>query len=366
MLVTFRLINDDKEETMQQHTRKSRLTGATAIALGVVLVLGSCSSARGSAASGGDEDEVYTIGFSHVTTTNTPKGAAAEKFKEILEASSDGRIEVELYPNSSLYGDKDELQALQSNSIQMIAPASAKFTTLAPQLQLLDLPFLFESSEDIAEIASRDSVVGKAIFENEDLRAAKIKPLGLWDNGFKQMGANVPIRAAADMAGLSFRIQPADVLVSQFETWDAIPSILAFAEVYSALEQGVINGQENTWSNMETQSMHTVQDFITESNHGYIGYIPAINNDFFESLPDDLQQLVLDAVDESSVYNREIAAEVNEEAKQAIIAEGSTEIIQLTDAERDALMATVIPSVWEEYSEVLGPDIVAELLANRD
>jgi C4-dicarboxylate-binding protein DctP len=112
--------------------------------------------------------------------------------------------------------------------------------------------------------------------------------------------------------------------------------------------------------------MHTVQDFITESNHGYIGYIPAINNDFFESLPDDLQQLVLDAVDESSVYNREIAAEVNEEAKQAIIAEGSTEIIQLTDAERDALMATVIPSVWEEYSEVLGPEIVAELLANRD
>ena len=255
---------------------------------------------------------------------------------------------------------------MQSNSIQMIAPASAKFTTLAPQLQLLDLPFLFESSEDIAEIASRDSVVGKAIFENEDLRAAKIKPLGRWDNGFKQMGANVPIRAAADMAGLSFRIQPADVLVSQFETWDAIPSILAFAEVYSALEQGVINGQENTWSNMETQSMHTVQDYITESDHGYIGYIPAINSEFFESLPTDLQQLVIDAVDESSTYNREIAAEVNEKAKQAIIAEGSTEIIQLTDDERDALMATVIPSVWEEYSEVLGPDIIAELLADRN
>lgn len=330
-------------------------------------MLGSCSAARGSAASGGGsgDEEVYTIGFSHVTTTNTPKGAAAEKFKEIIEASSDGRIEVEIYPNSSLYGDKDELQALQSNSIQMIAPASAKFTTIAPQLQLLDLPFLFESSEDIAEIASRDSAVGEAIFENEDLRAAKIMPLGLWDNGFKQMGANVPIRTAADMSGRSFRIQPADVLVSQFETWNAIPSILAFAEVYSALEQGVIDGQENTWSNMETQSMHTVQDYITESNHGYIGYIPAINSDFFDSLPADLQQLVLDAVDESSVYNREIAAEVNEEAKQAVIEEGSTEIIQLTDAEREALMATVVPSVWEKHADVLGPEIVAELLANR-
>ena len=351
---------------MQRHTRKSRLIRATAIALGAVLVLGSCSSARGSAASGGGDGEVYTIGFSHETTTNTPKGMAAEKFKEIIEASSDGRIEVELYPNSSLYGGKDELQALQSNSIQMLAPASAKFTTLAPQLQLLDLPFLFETSEDIAGIVSRDSVVGKAIFENEDLRAAKIMPLGLWDSGFKQLGANVPIRTASDMAGLSFRIMPSDVLVGQFEAWNAIPSILSYAEVYSALEQGVLDGQENTWSSMETHSINTVQDYITESNHGYIGYIPAINSDFFESLPDDLQQLVRDAVDEASIYNREIAAEVNKDAKQKIIAEGSTEIIQLADAERDALMATVIPSVWEDYSDVLGPDIVAELLADRN
>ena len=352
---------------MQRPNRKSRVLGAAVLALGAVLVLGSCSSVRGSAAGGGGsgDEKVYTIGFSHVTTTNTPKGASAEKFKEIIEASSDGRIEVELYPNSSLYGDKDELQALQSNSIQMIAPASAKFTTLAPQLQLLDLPFLFETPEDIAKIASRDSAVGQAIFENEDLRAAKIKPLGLWDNGFKQMGANIPIRAAADMTGLSFRIQPSDVLASQFEAWGGIPSILAFSEVYNALEQGVIDGQENTWSNMETQSMHTVQKYITESNHGYIGYIPAINSDFFESLPDDLQQLVLDAVDESSTYNREIAAEVNEKAKQIIIDEGSTEIVQLTDAERDALMSSVVPGVWEEYSDVLGADILAELIANR-
>lgn len=352
---------------MQRRTRKSRFLGAAAIALGAVLVLGSCSSARGSAAADGNSgnDEVYTIGFSHVTTVNTPKGMAAEKFKEILEASSNGRIEVQIYPNSSLYGDKDELQALQSNSIQMIAPSSAKFTTIAPQLQLLDLPFLFKSSADVAKIASRDSVIGKAIFENKTLRAAKIMPLGLWDNGFKQLSANVPIRSAADMAGLSFRIMPADVLASQFEAWDAVPSVMAFAEVYNALEQGVIDGQENTWSNIETKSMNTVQDYVTESNHGYIGYIPAINSDFFESLPADLQQLVLDAVDESSVYNREIAAEVNAKAKQAIIDEGSTEIIQLTAAERDALMATVIPSVWEEYSEVLGPEIVSELLANR-
>ena len=350
---------------MQKHTRKSRLLGATALALGAVLLLGSCSAARGNASGGNSKDKVYTIGFSHVTTANTPKGLAAEKFKELIEASSKGRIKVEIYPNSSLYGDKDELQALQSNSIQMIAPSSSKFTTIAPQLQVLDLPFLFANSDDIAKVVTRDSPVGKAIFENKDLRAANIMPLGLWDNGFKQLSANVPLRSAADMAGLSFRIQPADVLSSQFKAWNAIPSILAFSEVYSALEQGVIDGQENTWSNIETQSMNTVQKYITESNHGYIGYVPAINSDFFGSLPADLQQLVLDAVDEASLYNRDIATKVNEEAKQRVIAEGSTEIIQLTDAERGALKAAVVPSVWEKYSDVIGADLVAELIANN-
>ena len=350
---------------MQQRFRASRTITTISLAVGALLVLSGCSTARGSAGGGG-ADEVFTIKFSHVTTTNTPKGQAAEKFKELIEASSEGRIQVDIFPNSELYGDKDELQALQSNSVQMIAPSSSKYTTIAPQLQLLDLPFLFDSNEDIPKLASRDSVIGQAIFENKQLEAANIKVLGLWDNGLKQMGANDPLRTVEQMSGLSFRIQPSDVLSSQFEAWSAIPSIMAFSEVYNGLEQGVIDGQENTYSNMESQSMHTVQKYITESNHGYIGYVTAINTEFFDSLPADLQELVTEAVDEASDYNREIAVQLNEDAKQEIIAAGTTEIIDLTDAERQTWEDAVVPAVWDRYKDVLGAEIIDELLAERN
>ena len=350
---------------MKRRSRASRTLAGLSIAIGALVVLGACSSPRG-AATGSADDEVFTIKFSHVTTTNTPKGQAAEKFKEIIEASSEGRIVVEIYPNSELYGDKDELQALQSNSVQMIAPSSSKFTTIAPQLQLLDLPFLFDSSADIPALASRDSIIGKAIFENADLTAAKVKVLGLWDNGMKQLGANIPLRTLDDIAGQSYRIQPSDVLASQFEAWGGKPSIMAFSEVYNGLQQGVIDGQENTYSNMETQKMHTVQKYITESDHGYIGYIAAINSDFFDSLPADLQEILIAAVDEASAYNREIAVQLQDDAKQAILDAGTTEIITLTDAERQTWIDAVVPSVWEQYKDILGAEIVDELLAARN
>lgn len=348
---------------MKKVSPRSRALTGIGLALSAALVLSGCSGARSGDAAG---EESFTIKFSHVTTANTPKGKAAEKFKEILESSSDGRITVELYPNSELYGDKDELQALQSNSVQMIAPSSSKFTTIAPQLQLLDLPFLFDTSEDIPTLASRDSVIGDAIYENEDLKSKKVQVLGLWDNGLKQLSANTELRVPEDTKGLSFRIQPADVLASQFEAWGGTTSTMAFAEVYNGLQQGVIDGQENTYSNIETQKMHTVQKFLTESDHGYIGYVTAINSEFFDSLPEDLQQLVIDAMDEASAYNREVATEVNEEAKQAIIKEGSTEIVTLTEEERQAWKDAVVPSVWEKHKAALGPEIIDALLAERE
>ncbi|SDI09634.1 C4-dicarboxylate-binding protein DctP [Arthrobacter subterraneus] len=348
---------------MKKVSPRSRALAGIGLALSAALVLSGCGGARSGDAAG---DESFTIKFSHVTTANTPKGKAAEKFKEILEDSSDGRITVEIYPNSELYGDKDELQALQSNSVQMIAPSSSKFTTIAPQLQLLDLPFLFDTSEDIPTLASRDSVIGDVIYENEDLKSKNVQVLGLWDNGLKQLSANTELRTPEDTKGLSFRIQPADVLASQFEAWGGATSTMAFAEVYNGLQQGVIDGQENTYSNIETQKMHTVQKFLTESDHGYIGYVTAINSEFFDSLPEDLQQLVIDAMDEASAYNREVATEVNEEAKQAIIEEGSTEIVTLTEEERQAWKDAVVPSVWEEHKDVLGPEIIDGLLAERD
>jgi len=283
----------------------------------------------------------------------------------VLEKSSGGRITVNVFPNSELYGDKDELQALQSNAVQVLAPASAKFTTIAPQLQVLDLPFLFDSVDDIPKVVSPDSTVGKAIFDNQQLAAKNTKVLALWDNGLKQLSSNKEMRKPADIAGLSFRIQPSDVLRSQFAAWGAQSTPLAFAEVYNALQQGVVDGQENPYSNIKSQNMQTVQKFITESNHGYIGYVLVINNEFYKSLPADLQKDVDAAATEAADYNRKVAADLNQKAKQGIIDGKTTTITVLTPAERKAFKDLVVPSVWQQYAGVIGQATIDELLKDQ-
>ncbi|QNN53908.1 DctP family TRAP transporter solute-binding subunit [Nocardioides mesophilus] len=334
----------------------------TATLLSLALGASACGGARSSSSEASDS---YTIKFSHVVTPQTPKGQAAEKFAELIDEGCGDQMKVEVYPNSELYGDEDELQALQSGAVQMLAPSSAKFTTIAPQLQVLDLPFLFDSVDDIPNVVSPDSAVGKAIYENQALADKGIKVLGLWDNGLKQLSSNDEMQKPADLKGLRFRIQPSDVLRSQFDAWGAQTTPMAFAEVYNALQQGVIDGQENPYSNIESQNMHTVQKHITESNHGYIGYVHAINKKFFESLPDDLQTCVTDAADEAAAYNREIASDLNQKAKQTIVDAGTTKITELTPEQRQAFKDEVVPSVWNQYADVIGQDLIDELVSQQ-
>ncbi len=343
---------------------RARAVASTAAVLSLALGVAACGGAR-SAGGGGGDDESFTIKFSHVVTPETPKGQAAEKFKEVVEENCGDQVTVEVYPNSELYGDEDELQALQSGAVQMLAPSSAKFTTIAPELQVLDLPFLFDSVEDIPEVVSPDSAAGQAIYENGELADLGIQVLGLWDNGLKQLSSNDPMQKPDDLGGLRFRIQPSNVLKSQFDEWGAQSTPMAFAEVYNALQQGVIDGQENPYSNIESQNMHTVQKHITESNHGYIGYVHTINKEFFDSLPEELQTCVSDASEEAATYNREIAADLNEEAKQTIVDADTTEITELTPEERQVFEDAVVPVVWERYADVIGQDLIDELLAQR-
>jgi C4-dicarboxylate-binding protein DctP len=347
--------------------RRGRRAQLAALLLIATVALAACGMRGAGAGGGGDAagGDTFTIKFSHVVTPATPKGQAAEKFKEVVEQKSGGRIKVEVYPNSELYGDKDELQALQSNSVQMLAPASAKFTTIAPALQVLDLPFLFDTVDDIPKVVSPDSAAGKAIYENEALAANNIKVMGLWDNGLKQLSSNTEMRTPESLAGLSFRIQPSDVLRTQFEKWGASATPMAFSEVYNALQQGVVSGQENPYSNIESQNMHTVQRYITESNHGYVGYVLVINNQFFQSLPADLQTIVQESADEASTYNREVAAKLNADARTTIEQAGTTTITELTPEERQAFKDRVVPSVWQQYADVIGPDLVNDLLAQQ-
>lgn len=339
------------------------LAGVTVLALSLT----ACGGARsGGSGDGADSSgKKFTLKFSHVTTDTTPKGKAALWFEKELEKRTNGQIDVEVYSNSSLYGDKDEMQAIQQNSVQMLAPASAKFTTVAPALQVLDLPFLFDTPEDIPTVAAPDTEVGKAIFANKDLEAKKMKVLGLWDSGMKQIHSNNLTEKPADMKGKKYRIQPSDVLKSEIEAWGGHAEAIAFAEVYSALQQGVIDGGENTYSNIESQKMHTVQSNIAESNHGYIGYILVVNKDFYDSLPADLQKTLDQTAKDASDYNRENATAVNEESKKAIEAEGKTKINVLTDEQRQAFKDVVVPSIYEEYRSVIGDKIIDELLANQ-
>lgn len=335
-------------------TSRSRLLIAC---LGVcLLMLSACNPARGG------NQQRFELRFSHVTSQGTPKGLAADYFAQRVEENSGGRIAVEVFPNSELYGDKDEMQAIQSNAVQVLAPASAKFTTIAPSLQVLDLPFIFDSLEEIPEVVTPDSAIGRAIYANPDLEANGLKVLGLWDSGMKQIHSNNATLTPADMRGKKYRIQPSDVLRTQFETWGGIPSPLAFAEVYNGLQQGLIDGGENTYSNIESQNMNTVQKYITELNHGYIGYILTVNKRWYDELPPDLQTAVSDAADEASAFNRREAQRVNDEAKRTIEQAGGTEIIVPTQEQRQVFKDMVVPSEYERYRSVIGSDVIDELL----
>lgn len=322
-------------------------------------VAAGCSPLRSGAS------DQFILRFSHVTATSTPKGQAAAWFKQELERRTQDRIRVEVYPNSELYGDKDEMQALQSNSVQMLAPASAKFTTVAPALQSLDLPFLVDGLADVPNVVAKESEVGKAIYENKDLESKGMKVVGLWDSGMKQIHSNNETRQPSDMRGRKYRIQPSDILRTQFDKWGGTPTPMAFAEVYGGLQQGVIDGGENNYPNIHSQKMHTVQKFITELNHGYIGYVQVLNKDWFDRLPHELKLVVEATCADTEEYNRKVSQEANEKAKRSIEEAGTTNIFVPNKAERDEFKKLVVPAVYEQYRPTLGSRVVDELLSNQ-
>lgn len=339
---------------------------------GVTLLGAAGCGARGGGGEGdggtgsGSEQAKYTIRFSHTQTVNDPKGLAAERFKKTLEENTNGQITVEHFPGGELYGDTDEMQAIQTGSVEMLAPSGSKFATIAPAIQILTLPFLFDTPDDIPEVVSRESPVGQAIFQNKALAEKNMKVISLWDDGFKQLTANKEIRIPDDLKGLRMRVQPSDVLRTQFELWGSNPVVVDFSELYTALEQGVADGNENTLTAIRSIKMYEVQEAITLSRHGYIGYPVVINNDFFNSLPDNLQQAVIKSVDEAATYNRKIAAQANQQALDDIREAGSTKIIELNDEERQAFKELVVPEVWDQYAGVVGEDLVEHLKSREN
>lgn len=294
------------------------------------------------------------IKFSHVVAPDTPKGKGSLKFQELAEKYTAGKVKVEVYPNSQLFKDKEELEALQLGAVQMLAPSLAKFGPLgAREFEVFDLPFLFKDRAALQKITKGD--VGKDMFAR--LTDKGIIGLAYWDNGFKIFSANSPIKNPDDMLGLKIRIQSSKVLEAQMKAVGALPQVMAFSEVYQALQTGVVDGQENTASNMFTQKMHEVQKHTILTNHGYIGYAVIVNKKFWDGLPGDIRSQLDKAMAEATDYANAISEKENDDALADMRKSGKTAIYTPTEAERKAWVKAMMP-VHKDVASRVGQPVI--------
>jgi C4-dicarboxylate-binding protein DctP len=298
------------------------------------------------------------IKFSHVVAANTPKGAAAEKFKELAEKYTDGKVKVEIYPNSTLYKDKEELEALQLGAVQMLAPSNSKFGPIGVrEFEVFDLPYILPDLATLRKVT--DGPLGAKLLKL--LEPKGMTGLAYWDNGFKQMSANKKLITPDDYKGLKFRIQSSKVLEAQFRALGAIPQVMAFSDVYQALQTGVVDGQENTTSNIYTQKMHEVQKYMTMTNHGYIGYVVVVNKKFWDGLPADIRTQLEKAMKEATEFGNGQSAKENDQALEEIKKAGKTEIDTLTP-EQDAAMRKAMEPVYKDVASRVGQPLIDEFL----
>jgi len=298
------------------------------------------------------------IKFSHVVAPDTPKGKGADKFKELAEKYTSGRVKVEVYPNSQLYKDKEEVEALQLGAVQMLAPSLAKFGPLgAKEFEVFDLPFILPDKAALRRVT--EGPLGKKLFDK--LESKGIVGLGYWDNGFKVMSANKPLREPADFRGLKMRIQSSKVLEAQFRALGSIPQVMAFSEVYQGMQTGVVDGSENTPSNMYTQKHHEVQKYLTLSDHGYIGYAVIANKKFWDGLPADVKPQLDKAMAETNAFANEIAQKENDDALAEMKKSGRIEFVTLTPEQKAAWKAALDP-VYKDMASRVGKDLLDDFV----
>ena len=298
------------------------------------------------------------IKFSHVVTNDAPKGKASVRFKELAEKYSGGKVKVELYPNSTLYKDKEEVEALQLGAVQMLAPSTAKFAPLgAKEFEALDLPFVFTNDEQYGKVMG--GPVGKWLFQK--LESKNITGLAFWDNGFHMLSANKPLLTPADLQGVKIRISGSKIADQYLRKMGAIPQILAFSEVYQALQTGVVDGCENTASNYLTQKFHEVQKHITVAEHAHLQYAVIVNQKFWTGLPADVRAPLEKAMAEATEYNNTIARQENVDALEEIKKSGKSEIHVLDAAQRKVWRDAMQPTFqWAEGR--VGKEIIDLLL----
>ncbi|MDR9406251.1 MAG: DctP family TRAP transporter solute-binding subunit [Spiribacter sp.] len=324
------------------------VVSALALSVGATTAMAAC------------DDGETVVKFSHVTNTDKhPKGIAASLLQERVNAEMDGTMCMEVYPNSTLYNDDKVLEAMLQGDVQLAAPSLSKFESFTKEYRLFDLPFLFEDIDAVDRFQA--SAAGQGMLDSMQRRG--IQGLEYWHNGMKQMSANVPLVEPSDAEGLKFRVQSSEVLVAQMEAIGGSPQKMSFSEVYGALQQGVVDGQENTWSNIYGKKFFEVQDGITETNHGIIDYMLVTSIDWLDGLDADVREQFLTIVDEVTQTRNAESAQVNQEAKQAIIDAGGT-VRQMTPAQREQWVEVMMP-VWEEFESDVGAENLEAAMASN-
>jgi len=300
------------------------------------------------------------VKFSHVVADNTPKGQAALKFKELVEKRFPGKVEVQVFPNSQLFGDGKEMEALLLGDVQIVAPSLSKFSKYTKKLQIFDLPFLFDNLSAVDRF--QNSTKGHELLASMESKG--ITGLGFLHNGMKQFSANVPLHKPSDAKGLKFRIQASDVLEEMFKAVGGNPQKIAFAEVYQSLQSGVVDGTENPWSNTYTKKFYEVQKYITESDHGVLDYIVATNTKWWNGLPADIRKGMDEAMHEAIAFGNKIAFTEDDDYRAKVIASKKTEIIKLSKTEKEQWRNAMKP-VWKKFEGEIGKDLIdAALQAN--
>jgi C4-dicarboxylate-binding protein DctP len=301
--------------------------------------------------------EPIVIKFSHVVAIDTPKGKGAEFFKKRAEELTAGKVKVDVYPNSSLYKDKEEMESLQLGAVQMLAPSLAKFGPLGvKEFEVFDLPYLFDNYGELHKVTQ--GPIGKQLLDKLDAKG--IKGLAYWDNGFKVMSSNKPIRTAADYKGQKMRIQSSKVLEAQMRSLGVLPQVMAFSEVYQALQTGVVDGTENPPSNLYTQKMHEVQKYVSVSDHGYLGYAVITNKKFWDGLPADIRGKLEQAMKEATAYANKIAKEENDQALEAVKKSGKSQVVVPTAQEKAALKKALVKT-HDEVGGRVGKDLIQSI-----
>lgn len=302
----------------------------------------------------GHAQPVVVIKFSHVVAADTPKGKAAEMFARRAAELTGGRVKVEVYANSTLYKDKEEMEALQLGAVQMLAPSLAKFGPLGiKEFEVFDLPFIFSDYAALRKVTG--GPLGRQLLGR--LEDKGIRGLAYWDNGFRSFSLNSPIRVPADLKGKRLRIQSSKVLEEEVRALGGVPQVMAFSDVYQALRSGLVDGTENPVSNLYTQKMHEVQKYLTLTEHGYLGYAVIVNKKFWDGLPADLRGQLAEAMEEATRYGNQIAKAENDSALLAVRKSGKTLVYVPTREERLAFKRVLLP-VHEKMEARIGRDVI--------